>query len=98
MLMKPRDGRQRVVIEDVTPQIDAGTHPIQRTSGDEVVVNAAIFADGHDHLAARVLYRHESEAEWHFVPMRELGNDLWTASFVADKIGAWRFTVMGWVD
>jgi len=61
-------------------------------------VNAAIFADGHDHLAARVLYRHESETEWRFVPMRELGNDLWTATFVADKLGAWRFTVMGWVD
>jgi len=37
ILMKPRDGRQRVVIEDVTPQIDAGTHPILRTSGDDVV-------------------------------------------------------------
>jgi starch synthase (maltosyl-transferring) len=96
--MKPRDGRQRVVIEDVTPQIDAGTHPIRRTSGDEVVVNAAIFADGHDHLAARVLYRHEGEGEWRFVPMRELGNDIWAASFVADKLGAWRFTVQGWVD
>jgi len=96
--MKPRDGRQRVVIEDVTPQIDAGAHPIQRVSGEEVVVTAAVFADGHDHLAARVLYRHQSEAAWRFVPMRDLGNDQWTATFVVDKLAAWRFTVQGWVD
>jgi starch synthase (maltosyl-transferring) len=96
--MKPRDGRQRVVIEDVTPQIDSGTHPIRRTSGDDVVVNAAIFADGHDHVAARLLYRQESEAEWRSVPMRDLGNDIWTATFIADSLGAWRFTVLGWVD
>ena len=69
--MKPRDGRQRVVIEDVTPQIDSGTRPIRRISGDEVVVNAAIYADGHDHLAARLLFRHESESEWRFLPLRE---------------------------
>jgi len=96
--MKPRDGRQRVVIEDVTPQIDSGTHPIRRISGDDVAVNAAVYADGHDHVAVRLLYRHESDAKWRFVSMRELGNDLWTASFVADKLGAWRFSVLGWVD
>ena len=96
--MKPRDGRQRVVIEDVAPQVDAGAHPIQRVSGEEIVVTAVVFADGHDHLAARVLYHHQSEAAWRFVPMRDLGNDLWTATFVVDKLGTWRFTVQGWVD
>ncbi len=96
--MKPRDGRQRVVIEDVAPQIDAGAHPIQRVSGEEIVVTATVFADGHDHLAARLLYRHQSEAAWRFVPMRDLGNDLWTAAFVVDKLGTWRFTVQGWAD
>jgi len=96
--MKPRDGRRRVVIEDVTPQVDAGTFPIRRICGDDVVVSAAVFADGHDHLAARVLYRHESETEWRFVQMQELKEDVWTANFVADQIGGWRFTVTGWVD
>ena len=96
--MKPRDGRQRVVIEGVSPQIDAGTHPIRRVSGDDVAVSAVVFADGHDRVAARLLYRHESDARWRFVPMRDLGNDIWTASFVADRLGAWRFSVLGWVD
>jgi starch synthase (maltosyl-transferring) len=96
--MKPSDGRQRVVIEDVSPQIDAGTHPVLRVSGDEIVVNAAVFADGHDQLAARLLYRYESEPGWQFVPMQSLGNDLWTGTFVVDKLGAWKFTVLGWID
>jgi len=97
-IMKPRDGRQRVVIEDVTPQVDGGKHPVRRVSGEEVAVEAAIFADGHDHLGARVLYRHESEKGWRFVAMRPLENDLWYASFLVDRHGAWSFTVQGWID
>lgn len=96
--MKPRDGRQRVVIEDVTPQIDAGKHPVRRVSGEEIAVTAAVFADGHDRVAARVLYRHESEKRWHFVEMRGPDNDLWEASFVVGRHGAWTFTVLGWID
>ncbi len=96
--MKPIDGRKRVVIEDVTPQIDAGGHAVRRVTGDEVVVNAAIFADGHDVVAAQVLYRHESESAWRTVPMRALENDLWTGAFAVDRLGTWRFTVQGWID
>jgi starch synthase (maltosyl-transferring) len=96
--MKPVHGRRRVVIESVSPQIDAGRHPIQRISGDEIVVTAAIFADGKDELAARLLYRHSDDLRWRFVPMRATGNDLWSGTFRVDKLGAWRFTILGWVD
>ena len=54
--MKPADGRRRVVIEDVTPQIDSGRHPLRRVPGEEVEVNAAIFADGKDTVAARACF------------------------------------------
>ena len=96
--MKPSDGRRRVVIEDVKPQIDSGAHPVCRVTGDEMRVSAAIFADGKDELAARVLYRHSSEKHWRFAPMQPEGNDLWTGAFVVDKPGSWRFTILGWVD
>jgi starch synthase (maltosyl-transferring) len=96
--VKPRDGRQRVVIEDVTPQVDAGKHPVGRVSGEQVMVRAAIFADGHDRVACRLLYRHESEVEWRFVSMRALGNDLWEAAFTVDRLGNWSYTVQGWID
>jgi starch synthase (maltosyl-transferring) len=96
--MKPCDGRQRVVIEDVTPQIDAGSHAVQRVSNEEVVVNAAIFGDGRDVVAARVLYRHESESDWRFAPMQALENDVWRGAFIVDRLGTWRFTLQGWID
>jgi starch synthase (maltosyl-transferring) len=96
--MKPAHGRNRVVIEEVAPQIDAGSYPVCRIVGDEVVVTAAIFADGHDHLTARLLYQHKSERRWRFTPMIATTNDLWTGSFKVDKIGSWSFTVLGWID
>ena len=96
--MKPSEGRARVVIEEVQPQVNAGRYPACRIVGDQVIVTAAIFADGHDHLAARLLYRHKSQRRWLAVPMTPMGNDLWTAAFTVEKIGGWRFTVQGWVD
>ena len=96
--MNPPHGRRRAVIEEVSPQIDGGRHAVRRIAGDEVVVTAAIFADGKDELAARLLYRHSDDGGWRFVPMRATGNDMWSGAFRADKIGAWRFTLLGWVD
>ncbi len=37
---QPEDGRSRVVIEGVTPEIDGGAFPIKRIVGDTVVVEA----------------------------------------------------------
>jgi starch synthase (maltosyl-transferring) len=96
--MKPPNGRSRVVIEEINPQVDCGRHPVCRTIGDEVVVTAAIFGDGHDHLGAQLLYRRATERNWRSTPMIPVSNDIWTGSFKVDKLGGWRYTVVGWVD
>ena len=96
--MKPSEGRSRVVIEEVEPQVGCGRYPARRILGDHVEVTAAIFADGHDLLGARLLYRHKSERRWQFAAMEEQGNDVWTSEFSANKLGSWEFTVQGWVD
>ena len=44
-------GLQRVVVEHVTPEIDAGRFYVKKTIGDTVRVEADIFTDGHDHSA-----------------------------------------------
>jgi len=44
----------RVVIEAVTPSVDSGRFPAKRLLGDCVVVEADVFADGHDAVAAQV--------------------------------------------
>ena len=96
--MKPTEGRRRVVIEEIQPQVNGGRYPAKRILGDHVTVTAAIFSDGHDHVAARLLYRHTSQRKWKAVPFTELPNDLWTARFPVDTLGTWVFAVEGWVD
>ena len=102
--MKPAEGRSRVVIAEVQPSVDNGRYPVKGILGDEITVTAAIFADGHDHVAARLLYRHRNQRAWKSAPFTELGNDLWSASFTAassedtSKIGLWRFTIEAWID
>jgi len=96
--MKPREGRKRVIVEEVQPQIDCGRYPVKRIVGDEIVITAAVFGDGHDHVAGQLLYRHSSERKWRSKPLTTLTNDLWTASFTADQIGEWQYSIQAWVD
>ncbi|MCU1250685.1 MAG: hypothetical protein JWQ49_3714 [Edaphobacter sp.] len=96
--MKPVEGRKRVIIEKVQPQVDCGRYPAKRVLGDAVTITAAVFGDGHDHVSGRLLYRHSSETDWHSTPLTALTNDLWKATFTADKLGDWLYTIEGWVD
>jgi len=96
--MKEGDGRGRVVVEDVRPQIDGGRFPIKRAVGETVEVEADVFADGHDVLAAKLAYRRDGESQWTEAAMAPLGNDRWRAAFVVTALGRYRYTVTGWVD
>jgi starch synthase (maltosyl-transferring) len=96
--MKPEEGRGRVIIEEIQPQVDCGRYPARRFLGDPITISAAIFSDGHDHVAAQLLYKHESERDWRAAPMTALTNDMWTSSFTADQIGTWVFAIQAWVD
>jgi len=96
--MKPTEGRRRVVIEEIQPQIDGGRYPAKRVVGDAVTVTAAIFSDGHDHVAARLLYRAAGSKKWQSEPFAAPDNDVWSAQFVVHKVGPWQFTVEAWVD
>ena len=96
--MKPAEGRKRVIIEHIQPQVDCGRYPARRILGDRVEISAAIFSDGHDHVAAQLLFKHESEPTWRSMPMAELTNDRWSASFTVDRLGTWIFTIQAWVD
>jgi starch synthase (maltosyl-transferring) len=102
--MKPTEGRQRIVIEEIQPTVNAGRYPAKRVVGDTVTVTAAIFGDGHDHVAARLLYRQASQRKWQIAPFTALPNDMWSASFQlgepgdTTKLGRWVFTIEAWID
>ena len=86
------------MIEAVTPEIDAGRFPAKRAVGEMVTVEADIFADGHDALAAVLRFRHETAADWTEAPMLPLVNDRWRGEFPVTELGRYRFTIEGWVD
>jgi starch synthase (maltosyl-transferring) len=92
------DGRSRVVIESVRPEVDCGAFPIKRVVADSVVVEAQAFADGHDELACEVLYRHTRDAEWSRSPMQRLPNDRWRGEFAVSELGRYEYTIEGWID
>jgi starch synthase (maltosyl-transferring) len=92
------EGRVRVVVEGVRPQIDCGAFRAKRIVGDTVIVEADVFADGHDAVAAEILYRCGQEADWRRSPMQFLGNDHWRGVFLASEVGKYHFTVEGWID
>ena len=71
----------RVVIEGVTPQVDGGRFPIKRIAGEEVVVEADIFTEGHDELAAVVRFRQGATGPWQEVWLERVGNDRWRGRF-----------------
>ena len=94
----PANGRARVVIESVSPTVDGGRFAAKRIVGDNVLVEADCFADGHDTLACVVRWRHDNDPQWLEAPMLALGNDRWRGAFVADRIGRYRFAICAWVD
>ena len=66
--------------------------------GDDVVVEADVFTDGHDAVVAELLFKKEGEKQWRITPMRFVGNDHWTASFRCEELGRYEYTVRGWTD
>lgn len=94
--MERMEGRHRVVVESVTPEVDCGRFPVKRAVGEKVEVEADVFADGHDAVSAVLLYREAGETEWNESPMRPLVNDRWQGAFTVTKLGSYEYTVMGW--
>src|SRR5436309_16131795 len=85
------DGRRRVVIEGVSPEIDGGEFPAKRVVGEDVVVEADVFCDGHDMLAAVVRHRRAGDRTWHEAPMQLLESDRWRGSFTVTELGRYGF-------
>ncbi|WP_366183475.1 alpha-1,4-glucan--maltose-1-phosphate maltosyltransferase [Flavobacterium ovatum] len=88
----------RIVIENVSPQLDGGAFAIKRIVGQTVRVTAAVFADGHDVIEACVKYKHENEDNWQEVRMIPTHNDEWYADFKVEKQGNYSYFVQSWVD
>ncbi len=90
--------QQRVVIEGVSPQINGGELPIKRVIGQLVNISADILADGHDLMAASILYKHQSEKKWSEVRMSPGNNDDWFGTIKVENQGEYAYKIEAWVD
>jgi starch synthase (maltosyl-transferring) len=96
--MKQYEGRQRVIIEGVKPEVDGGRFDVKRTVGEKVVVEADIFTDGHDSISAVLLHRKASEKDWKETPMTFVVNDRWRGTFNVTEQGRYVYSLTAWVD
>ncbi|NVD44752.1 alpha-1,4-glucan--maltose-1-phosphate maltosyltransferase [Qipengyuania atrilutea] len=88
----------RLVLEDLSPALNGGQFPVKRVVGDEVAVEATLFGDGHEQLAAELQWRAAGERNWQRAPMEELANDRWRGAFSLDTMGRYEYVVEGWLD
>src|SRR5690349_4663076 len=88
----------RVVIESVRPQVDCGRYPVKRAVGEDVLVEADVFTDGHDAVVAELLWKFSGEQGWQRIGMEFLGNDHWRAAFLVERLGIYEYTVRAWTD
>ena len=90
--------QRRVVIENVYPELNNGNFYIKRIVNEIVTVSADVLSDGHDVIAATVLYKHENSKVWKETRMDALDNNNWKASFTVEKQGFYSYKVVGWID
>ena len=92
------DGRRRVIIENLSPQVESGRFPSKRAVGELLTVSADIFVDGHDDLCAVMQYRFATEESYLETYMVNQGNDRWEASIRITQPRDIYFTITAWVN
>jgi starch synthase (maltosyl-transferring) len=88
----------RVVIENVSPEVDCGRFPAKAAVGDCFTVEADVFVDGHDKIGAALLIRRADETAWREAPMAFFDNDRWRGFALVEENARYVFTVIAWRD
>ena len=87
-----------VVIENLQPLIDGGRYPVKRVIGEDLVVEADVFKDGHDVVSASLKWRVVGESRWHETSMTYIDNDRWRGACTFYEIATHEYTVEAWTD
>jgi len=87
-----------VVIENLQPLLDGGRYPIKRIVGEDLMVDADIFRDGHDVVAASLKWRVLGKRAWRETPMNFVDNDRWRGICTLYDEAIHEYTVEAWTD
>src|SRR5436189_1317034 len=86
------------VIENLQPLMAGGREMIKSVTGEDVVVGADSFKEGHDVVAAALKWRMVGETHWHETPMKLIDNDRWRGACTLYENAIYEYTVEAWID
>src|SRR5438128_2244320 len=86
------------VIENLRPLSDGGRYPVKRIVEDDLAVEADVFKDGHDIVAAALKWRLVGQPRWHETAMSFIDNDRWRGVCSLNEVGTYEYTVEAWTD
>ena len=89
---------RRFMIEDIYPAVDAGRYPVKRIAGEAIEVWCDLFRDGHEVVAAALLWRRDGETQWRREPLRHYENDRWRGTFTPPEPGRYAYAIEAWTD
>src|SRR3954471_21123360 len=90
----------RLGISDVAPVVSCGTFSARAVVGEHVPVTRPVFREGHDAVAANVVWTAPDGTASPFLRMAVLPPepDRWLATVVPDREGRWTYRVEAWSD
>ena len=90
----------RIPILNVTPVVQCGRVPAKAIPGQDLVVGATVFREGHDLVGVSAVLYNPEGTEVQRVRMHPvgIGLDRWTGLLRPEGTGSWSFTVEGWAD
>lgn len=90
--------RSPVAIERVSPVVAGASFASKHIVGRPLAIEADIFADGHDVLAAELTWWSADKQDRSIVPLVSVGNDRWQATVTPGRIGRHYFSIEAWRD
>jgi starch synthase (maltosyl-transferring) len=90
----------RLGIDDVSPVISCGRYPSKAVVGEHIPVHATVWREGHDAVAATVVWRGPGDKGERLTRMDvdDPHSDSWVARIRPDSAGMWTFRIDAWSD
>jgi starch synthase (maltosyl-transferring) len=89
---------KRVIIKNISHEIENGKYPAKEIIGDEIIILSDIFCDGHFNLSASLFLKHSLEKKWTEQFMTLVSNDRWKGICSPKKTGIYFFYIEGGIN